>query len=157
MKYKVENVGMSTRVMRKISVYLCFALIASTTLSAASLSSVHKIFIQPMENGLDQYIRAEISKQSKGRLTVVLNQTDADAVLTGIDEEKKGVGHAITGRYLGLQDNTTAAISLLDKEGTSVLWASEAGDRTLFFSLAHRNGHRKVASRIVEQLLRALK
>jgi hypothetical protein len=119
-----------------------------------SLSAVHKIYIEKMEGNLDQYLRAEFIKQGKGHLTVVLDKADADAVLTGITDQKTGVGHAITGRYLGLEDNNTAAISLVDPTGKQLLWATEAGDRSLFFSLAHRGGERKVAERIVGQLLK---
>jgi hypothetical protein len=120
-----------------------------------SLSTVHKVFIEKIGGDLDQYLRAEFIKQAKGRLTLVLDRADADAVLTGSTEEKTGVGHAVTGRYLGLEDNTTAAISLVDPTGKQLLWAAEAGDRSLFFSIAHRGGERKVAERIVSQLLRA--
>ena len=122
-----------------------------------TLERVHRIFIDKMGGDLDQYLRAEIIKQAKGRLTVVLDKADSDAVLTGSTEEKTGVGHAITGRYLGLEDNTTAAISLVDPAGKQLLWATEAGDRTLLFSVAHRGGERKVAERVVSQLLKAMR
>lgn len=123
--------------------------------SASPLTSIHKIFIEKMNGDLDQYLRVEFIKQGKGRFTVALDKADADAVLTGTATAKTGVGHAITGRYLGLEDNTTAAISLVDPTGKQLLWATEAGDRTLLFSLAHRGGERKVAERIVNQLLKA--
>jgi len=51
--------------------------------------------------------RPDRSKPKGG--SVALDKADADAVLTGSTEEKTGVGHAITGRYLGLEDNNTAA------------------------------------------------
>jgi hypothetical protein len=110
-----------------------------------------------MDGNLDQYHRAEFIKQGKGRLIVVLDKAEADAVLTGTTEQKTGVGHAVTGRYLGLEDNTTAAISLVDPSGKQLLWATEASDRSMFFSLAHRGGERKVADRVVSQLLKATK
>jgi hypothetical protein len=46
------------------------------------------------------------------------------------------------------------AISIVDPTGKQLLWATEAGDRSLFFSVAHRGGERKVAERIVRQLLK---
>jgi len=121
-----------------------------------ALSGIHKIYIEKMPGDLDQYIRVEFMKQAKGKLGVVLDKSEADAILTGISEQKEGVAHTITGRYLGLEDNATAAISLVDPSGTQLLWAAEAGDRSLFFSVAHRNGERKVADRIVSQLLKAV-
>ena len=69
------------------------------------LKSIHKIYIDKLPNDLDQYLRAEFFKQMKGKVTVVLEEKDADGILTGIDEEKKGTGAQITGRYLGLHDN----------------------------------------------------
>lgn len=57
-----------------------------------------------MPNDLDQYLRAEFFKQMKGKITIVLEEKDADAVLTGISEEEKGTGAKVTGRYLGLHE-----------------------------------------------------
>ncbi len=109
-----------------------------------------------MPNDLDQYVRAEITKQFKGKVTVVLQKEDADAILTGASEEKKGTGAAITGRYLGLHDNATGSVSLVDKAEKNVLWAGEAGDRSLMFGMMKRGGQRKVADRIVSKLKGAL-
>ncbi len=65
------------------------------------MKSIHKVFIDKMPNDLDQYLRAEFSKQFKGKVIVVLKKEDADGIITGIDEETKGTGAKITGRYLG--------------------------------------------------------
>jgi hypothetical protein len=62
----------------------------------------------------------------------------------------------ITGRYLGLHDTATGTISLLDKTESNILWSDEAGDRHLFFSIAHRGGERQVAARLVEKLKKAM-
>jgi hypothetical protein len=121
-----------------------------------SLRSVGKIFIDKMDNDLDQYLRAEIVKQMKGRVTVVLDKNDADAIMTGVNEEKKGTGAQITGRYLGLHDNATGTISLLDKEGKVILWSDEAGDRSLLFGAMKRGGQRKVADRLISKLKKAM-
>ena len=121
-----------------------------------SLRSIKKIFIEKMPNDLDQYLRAEISKQFKGRLIVVLDKKDADGILTGIDEEKKGAGAQITGRYLGLHDTATGTISLLDKEGKNILWSDEAGDRSLLLGAMKRGGQRKVADRLISKLKKAM-
>lgn len=45
-------------------------------------------------------MRAEFVKQFKGRIIVMLDAKDADAILTGVGEEEKGTGAKITGRYL---------------------------------------------------------
>ena len=103
-----------------------------------------------------QYIRAEFTKQMKGKVVVVLDKNEADAILTGVSDEKKGTGAAITGRYLGLHDNASAAVTLVDKSEKTVLWSEEAGDRSLLFGAMKRGGQRKVADRIVGKLKKAL-
>jgi hypothetical protein len=123
---------------------------------APSLRDVRKIFIEKMSNDLDQYLRAEVVKQFKGRVTVVLDAKDADGILTGVNEENKGTGAKITGRYLGLHDTATGTISLLDKEGKVLLWSDEAGDRSLLFGALKRGGQRKVADRLVGKLKKAM-
>jgi hypothetical protein len=120
------------------------------------LNSVHKVFIDKLPNDLDQYLRAEFSKQMKGRIVVVLDEKDADGILTGVSEEEKGTGAKITGRYLGLHDNATASLSLVDKDRKVILWSDEAGDRSLMFSVMRRGGERKVAERLVEKLRKAV-
>jgi hypothetical protein len=124
--------------------------------STQTLGSIKKIFIDKMDNDLDQYLRAEIVKQFKGKVTVVLKREDADGILTGVNEEKKGTGAQITGRYLGLHDNATGTLSLLDKEGKTLLWSDEAGDRSLLFGVMKRGGQRKVADRLVSKLKKAM-
>jgi len=123
---------------------------------APSLKSVRKVFIEKMDNDLDQYIRAEIVKQFKGSLTVVLDVKDADGILAGVNTETKGTGAKITGRYLGLHDVATGTISLLDKEGKVLLWSDEAGDRSLLLGALKRGGQRKVADRLVSKLKKAM-
>jgi hypothetical protein len=135
------------------------ALIALASLIPAqtpSLGSVHKIYIDKLPNDLDQYLRAEFFKQMKGRVSIVLEEKDADAILTGVSEEKKGTGAQITGRYLGLHDNATGSLSMVDKERKTILWADEAGDRSLMFGIMKRGGERKVADRLVSKLKKAM-
>jgi hypothetical protein len=124
--------------------------------STPSLRDIHKVYIEKMPNDLDQYLRAEISKQFKGSLIVVLDKNDADAILTGVDEEKKGTGAEITGRYLGLHDNATGTVSMVDKSGKTILWTDEAGDRSLLFGAMKRGGERKVADRLISKLKKAM-
>lgn len=124
---------------------------------APSLGEIRKVFIEPMPNDLHQYISAEITKQLKDRLLVVLQKESADAILRGVSEQKTGTGAAITGRYLGLHDNANGSISLIDKNETVILWSAEAGDRSMWFGAMSRGGQRKVASRLVDDLKDALK
>lgn len=132
---------------------MSFALLGQST---PALKDVKKIFIEKINNDLDQYLRVEFTKQMKGRVAVTLDANEADAFLTGVSENKTGVGAAVTGRYLGLHDNATAAISLLAKDQKAILWAGEAGDRSLMFGVMTRGGPRKVAARIVSRLKKAM-
>ncbi len=120
------------------------------------LRSVRRIYVENMPADLDQYIRAEITKKFKGRVLVVLKPEDADAVMVGTGDHKTGVGAAVTGRWLGLHDTASGAVSLVDKGGTVVLWSSEAGDRSLWWGALKRGGPRKVADRLVHNLKDAM-
>ena len=122
-----------------------------------TLKGIRRIFLEKMANDLDQYISAEITKELSGRLVVVLDKANADAIMRGIGENRTGVGAAITGRYLGLHDNASASITIVDPAETVVLWASEAGDRSLMFGVMRRGGQRKVADRLVNNLKEALR
>jgi hypothetical protein len=124
--------------------------------TAPDLGSVHKVFIDKMPNDLDQFLRAEFSKQMKGRVIVVLSEKDADGIITGVSEEEKGTGAKITGRYLGLHDIATASLSMVDKDRKVILWSDEAGDRSLMFGVMRRGGERKVAERLVKKLKKAM-
>jgi hypothetical protein len=46
--------------------------------------------------------RAEIQKQFKGEVQVVLKPELADAVMAGVSEHQTGTRAAVTGRWLGL-------------------------------------------------------
>jgi hypothetical protein len=142
--------------MRKIlTLTLALATVALCQ-EVPSLKSIHKIYIEKMPNDLDQYLRAEIVKQFKGKVAVVLKKDDSDGIITGVNEEQKGTAAKVTGRYLGLHDTVNGTISLLDKSESTILWSDEAGDRNLFFGIAHRGGERKVADRLIGKLKKAM-
>ena len=123
---------------------------------APSLRAIKRIYVDKMDNDLDQYIRAEIQKKFHGDVTVVLKPEAADAILAGVSEHQNGTRAAVTGRWLGLHDTATGSVSLLDKTGTTVLWSSEAGDRSMFFGSMRRGGPRKVADRLIGNLKKAM-
>lgn len=124
--------------------------------SAASVGEVQKLFVDKMDNNLDQYVKAEIMKQFKGRLTIVTSAGEADGIMTGVSEQEKGTGAKITGRYLGLHDVASGSVTVLDRSGKNVLWVEEAGDRSLLFGAMKRGGQRKVADRLVHKLKKAM-
>jgi hypothetical protein len=142
--------------MRRTILLNLIFLLPSAFAQTPTLGSVHKIFIDKLPNDLDQYLRAEFVKQMKGQISIVLDEKDADGILTGVSEEEKGTGAKITGRYLGLHDIATASLSLIDKDRKILLWSDEAGDRSLMFNVMRRGGERKVAERLVSKLRKAM-
>ena len=143
--------------MRIFAVGLCFFLsISSVLCQTPRLSEVKKVFIEKLPNDLDQYLKAEIFKQAKGRLIIVLDKADADGILSGVSEQEHGALKQVTGRYLGLHDTATGSLSMLDKTGKFIIWADEAGDRSLVAGVIRRGGERKVAERLVKKLRDAI-
>jgi hypothetical protein len=123
----------------------------AAAMSAQSLREIKHVYVDKLQGGLDMYIRAEVTKQ-KAPFDIVLEEKDADAILTGVSDSDKRVATQITGRYLGLNDTATATLSLVSKDRKKILWAGEAGDRSLLLGPFTRGGERKVASRLVKQL-----
>jgi hypothetical protein len=80
--------------------FLTFAL-ALFSLSAAAqspmlLSNVRKVFIEKMDNNLDQYLASSISSKFHGSLTVVLDRSSADAILKGANLTAQLADHLIS-------------------------------------------------------------
>ena len=142
--------------MRKLVTLLLICSVFLLAQPLPKLASIKKVFIDKMANDLDQYLRAEFTKQFKNKVVVVLDKNEADGILTGVSDELKGTGAQVTGRYLGLHDVATGTVSMLDKEGKIILWSGEAGDRSLWWGPAARGGQRKVAARLVSQLKSAM-
>jgi len=77
-----SNTATMLGVLAVVSCSLC-------TAQASDLRSVRKIYIDKLPNDLDQYLRAEFFKQMKGSIQIVIDEKDADAILTGVSEEKR--------------------------------------------------------------------
>ncbi len=75
--------------MKKAAWLLCLiVLVPGSRLFArgkqdSSLAPIHKIYVAPMPNGLDEYLKASIVKRLGSRLTLVGEKSKADAILTG--------------------------------------------------------------------------
>jgi hypothetical protein len=136
--------------------FVCPSKAAADDPLSPSLRTVKRIYIDKMDNDLDQYIRAEIQKKFKNQLVVVLTPEAADAILAGVSQYQNGTKAAVTGRWLGLHDTATGSVSLLDKSGNTVLWSGEAGDRSIMWGSMRRGGPRKVADRLVSDLKKAM-
>lgn len=134
----------------KIWLVLCALLCALC--SAASKESVipqgSKVFIAPMEGGLDGFIAPEILKK-KIPVKVVTREEDAEYILTGgsIKGDDKWY-HTV----FGGKDKNEGNVRLVNVKEKTLVWAGEAGDRSLLWGGFRRGGQRKVADRIAKQM-----
>lgn len=151
---------MSAKTFSSTFVLMLAAGLASPAASLNSgLRGVKQVFIESMGNGFEHQLQLEISRQFRGAITVTTDRAKADAILKGHDRqtEKQGTASRITGRVLAMNDVATGYLTLLDKDGTTVLWMDEAGDRTLWVGPGTADTRSKIASRLVRKLRRAFK
>jgi hypothetical protein len=109
---------------------------------APALSSIRKIYIEPMDNHLDQYLTSEISKQFHGTLEIVTSASTADAILKGVN--------------LGAQTTNQATVNLVDPSGKHVLWSGTSGDRDKKFLDIKHGGLESVAGHMIHSLHKAM-
>ena len=60
-----------------------------------SIRSIRRIYVDKMDNDLDQNIRAEIQKKFHGDVMVVPKPEAADAILAGVSEHQSGTTGAV--------------------------------------------------------------
>lgn len=106
-----------------------------------SPKEVKNIYIEPMVNDLDQYLKAEISRQLARRVVIVAKPDDANAVMTAIGEWRNGIEQAVPGRASPANDSARGAVQVLSKD--SLLWSSKT------WGLLKSGSQRKVADQIV--------
>jgi hypothetical protein len=140
--------------MKRFSTVLLAVVLSHVSVSllaqSATIPAGSKVYISEMPEGLDGYIRAEIMKK-KVPLTVVLTDETADFIMTGSAQARKGSWHE--GWLSAEKDKSTGSVVIVKKSNPSeVLWAEEAGDRSLMWGSLARGGPRKVASRLVDRL-----
>lgn len=107
-----------------------------------------KLFIAPMEGNLHPFIAAEIIKK-KIPVVVVTDEKDAEFILAGasIKGDDKWY-HTV----FGGKDKNEGSVQLLSVRDKTMIWAGEAGDRSLWWGNLKRGGQRKVADRIVSKM-----
>jgi hypothetical protein len=119
---------------------LCVVSIFSQT--APRLADVRKVYVDKMDNNLDEYLRSSISKQFHSRLTIVLKREEADAILTGVNA--------------AAQRTQNATVTLVDPKGNVVLWSGTANDRSVKFLDLKHGGEAKLADHLIGQLRKAM-
>jgi len=113
------------------------------------------IYIEEMEDDFDGYLRAEFVKK-KIPLKVLLSLEGADLVLTGTaTKEEKRSWHE--GWLTSTKDHTTSNVMIVDPKTNQMLWASEAGDRSLWWGALRRGGARKVADRLAKNIKKVIR
>ena len=103
-----------------------------------TLRSVHKLYLERMPNGLDQFLREAIFKKCGSFFTIVLNRKDADAIMKVTDPRLPGT------------------VSMTDPGGTLVLWSGSADSKeTKYLNLRH-GGEKVLAEKLAGQLKHAI-
>ncbi|MBI5281693.1 MAG: hypothetical protein HY858_08440 [Candidatus Solibacter usitatus] len=127
------------------------ALIAAVpALCQFTLKKGSKIFIEKMQEDLDGYITAEIV-QKKIQLEIVNEAELADYVMIGNGTpEQARKWHQ--GWLTAEQDRTSGNVRIYERVTKKLVFAAEAGDRSLMWGAMARGGQRKVASRLVDKL-----
>jgi hypothetical protein len=113
-----------------------------------------KLYIDEMEGGLSGYLRAELMKK-KVPVTLVGTADAADFIMTGESQERKSGWSE--GWLTTKKDNSTGSVTVVSAATKEIVWADEAGDRSLLWGGLSRGGPRKVASRIADSLKDQLK
>ena len=125
-----------------VSFLILLAMVPAVAQANPTLVNVKKIYVEKMDNNLDQYITSEISRQFHGSLQVVLEPAKADGIMKGVN--------------IGAQNTTKATVQLVDPSGKSVLWSGTGGDRELMFLDLKHGGEQKIAAHLVKDLRRAM-
>jgi hypothetical protein len=122
--------------------------VAQEGTAARKVPTGSKVFIAPMEGNLHPFIAAEIIKK-KLPIVVVTEETAAEFILTGasIKGDDKWY-HTV----FGGKDKNEGSVQLIRVADKIMVWAGEAGDRSLWWGGFKRGGQRKVADRIVGKM-----
>ena len=107
-----------------------------------------RLFVASMQGNLDGFISAEIVKR-KLPVIVTTEENTADYVLTGtsIKADDKWY-HTV----FGGKDKNEGNVALIRVKDKTLVWAGEAGDRSMWWGAWSRGGQRKVADRIISKL-----
>jgi len=112
-----------------------------------------KIFVAEMDRKLDQYISSEITKK-KLPVVLVTDEKEADYIITGA--ALKGDSQWYKTVLGTAKDKNEGSIQVIDVRNKAMIWAGEAGDRSLWWGSLSRGSVKKVASRLVGKMKSAL-
>ena len=101
-----------------------------------------------MDNGLNGFLAPEIIKK-KVPVIIVTDEAQAEYVLAGASLKADDKWYHT---LFGGKDKNEGNVRLLDVKSKQLVWAAEAGDRSLWWGNLKRGGQRKVADRIVGKM-----
>lgn len=138
--------------------YVCQAQTENTAVKP-TLAEKHRIpdgsriFVSEMEGKLHTYISAEITKK-KLPVVIVMDEKEADYIINGaaLKGDNKWY-HTVFGTG---KDKNEGSIQVVSVKERTVIWAGEAGDRSLLWGRLARGGKSKVASRLVGKMKKDL-
>jgi hypothetical protein len=122
------------------------------TVAATKPRSGSRVFIAPMDGNLNGFLATEIVKK-KIPVVLVTDEKDAEFILTGasLAGDNKWYNTVFGGR-----DKHEGNVQMVSVAGKQVVWAGEAGDRSLWWGNLRRGGQRKVADRIAKAMKKEL-
>jgi hypothetical protein len=116
--------------------------VAAGQTPAATLTPGTKLFVAPMEWGLDRYVTAEITRESLP-VQLVATEDQADFVMTSL-YQKLGTHLIAPGHYI--------QVKIVAVQGGNSVWADEVNDFAVLFGRLRRHGPAKAAEVIVKKL-----
>jgi hypothetical protein len=106
-----------------------------------------------MEGDLDKHITSQIGKK-KLPVTLVLDEQEADYIITGA--ALKGDDKWYQSVLGTAKDKNEGSIQVINAKERTMVWAGEAGDRSLLWGRLARGGKGKVASRLIDKMKKEL-
>ena len=105
-----------------------------------------------MEGELNTFITAEIIKE-RLPVSLVTDEAAAEYIVNGssVAGEDRWYHTVFGGR-----DRHEGSIQVVRVSDRTVIWAGEAGDRSLFWGNLRRGGRRRIADRLIDQMKRDL-
>ena len=121
--------------------------------SVATLKEVRRLYVSPLSDNLDEALREEIGKETKGRLGIARSVEASDAVMQiEVVDERGNAAVGATGRVFGLKSKHKAIVKIVEPHSKKVLWSAEAGDKAGVLGRPFGDAVRRMASRIAKQL-----
>ena len=110
-----------------------------------------RFYVAPMEEGFDGLVSA-LMIEKKLPVIIVVDENLADFIVVGATNKgpHKWYDTVFGGGYE--RDRTQGSIRVIRVKDKTVIWASQAGDRSIWWGSLKKGGRRKVAERLVNKM-----